>query len=248
MSETNLLLSQVQIDQYNDDGYIVVPNLLTEEEADDFVAYEAGQDPERRNHLDNHKKDEHWANVAKHLHIVGSMQQILNTKRPMIVQTMYLEKRPAEPGKGTALHQDSHYLPNEPNTLTACWMAMSDTDGENGGLCVVPRSHRKGLYKTHKATNSKDHQVWESEHLMRDRSGKEWKEKFYSFEIDELDLRTVLNLEVPKGSGVIFSSHTIHGSYGNRSPERVRRAFATHFVSEGTWVFRADVQNIVPAI
>ncbi|MEK7671485.1 MAG: phytanoyl-CoA dioxygenase family protein, partial [Bacteroidota bacterium] len=151
---------------------------------DEFVAYEASQDPEWRNHLNNHKRDHHWTHVAKHSHIVGVIQQILNTQKPMIVQTMYLEKRPAEAGKGTALHQDSHYLPNEPDTLMACWLAMSDTDGENGGLCVVPGSHTAGLYATHKATNLKDHQVWESEHLMRDRVGKEWKEKFYSFEID----------------------------------------------------------------
>lgn len=242
------MLSPEQIQEYADSGYLVVPNLLSEQEADDFVEYEATQDPEWRNHLDNHKRDEHWARVAKHPHIVEAIRQILNSQKPMIVQTMYLEKRPAEPGKGTALHQDSHYLPNEPNTLMACWLAMSNTDGENGGLCVVPGSHKRGLYSTHKATNSKDHQVWESEHLMRDRTGKEWKEQFYSFEIDGLDLRTVANLQVPKGAGVFFSSHTIHGSYGNKSPNRVRRAFATHFIAEGTWVVRADVQNVVPAV
>jgi len=241
-------LSPEQLKHYHDEGYVVVPDLLSEREVDEFVTYEASQDPERRNHLDNHKRDDQWARVAKHPHIVGAIRQILNTTKPMIVQTMYLEKRPAEPGKGTALHQDSHYLPNEPDTLMACWLAMSNTDGVNGGLCVVPGSHRRGLYSTHKATESKDHQVWETEYLIRDRDGKEWKQGFYSFEIDGLDLRTVANLEVPKGSGVFFSSHTIHGSYGNRSPNRVRRAFATHFVAEGTWVFRADVQNVVSAV
>lgn len=242
------MLSSEQIKQYNDNGFLIVPNLLSEQEVDEFVQYEATQDPEWRNHLDNHKRDERWARVAKHPHIIEPIRQILNSQKPMIVQTMYLEKRPAEPGKGTALHQDSHYLPNEPNTLMACWLAMSNTDGENGGLCVVPGSHKQGLYNTHKATNSKDHQVWESEHLMRDRSGKEWKERFYSFEIDGLDLSTIANLEVPKGAGVFFSSHTIHGSYGNKSPDRVRRAFATHFIAQNTWVLRADVQNVVPAV
>lgn len=243
-----MTLSQEQVKQYHDEGYLIVPDLLRVQEVEEFVAYEATQDQEWRDHLDNHKRDEHWARVAKHPNIVGNIQQILNSKKPMIVQTMYLEKRPAEAGKGTALHQDSHYLPNEPNTLMACWLAMSDTDGENGGLCVVPGSHTAGLYSTHKAINLKDHQVWESEHLMRDRNGKEWKEKFYSFEIDNLDTSRVLNLKVPKGSGVFFSSHTIHGSYGNKSACRVRRAFATHFVDEATWVFRADVQNVVPAV
>ena len=84
-TDSRTLLSQAQIEQFNDEGFIIVPNLLTEKEVDDFVNYEASQDPERRNHLDNHKINEHWANVAKHPHIVGSMMQVLKTKRPMIV-------------------------------------------------------------------------------------------------------------------------------------------------------------------
>lgn len=248
MGNRSVVLTAEQVKHYQQNGFVVVPGLLTEQEVDAFVEYEAKQDPEWRNHLDNHKRDDHWGRVARHPNIVGGIKQILKTERPMIVQTMYLEKRPAEPGKGTALHQDSHYLPNDPDTLMACWLAMSNTDGENGGLCVVPGSHTHGLYSTHQATNSKDHQVWESEHLMRDRNGKEWKQKFYSFEIDGLDRSKVMNLEVPKGAGVFFSSHTIHGSYGNRSANRVRRAFATHFIAEGTWVLRADVQGVVPAV
>jgi phytanoyl-CoA hydroxylase len=240
------MLTPAQLDQYHHDGYLIVHDLLTSEEADAFVQYEAGQEKEWRGHLDNHKRDPRWAAVAKHPHIAGAAQQILGSA-PRIVQTMYLEKSPSEEGKGTAPHQDSHYLPNEPNTLMACWLAMSDTDGDNGGLVVMPGSHRRGLLSTHKATNLRDHQVWESEHLMRDRTGKEWMQKFYSFEIDGLRRADLVELTVPKGAGVFFTGMTIHGSYGNRSKGRVRRAFATHFVAEGTWVLRADVQEVVPA-
>ncbi len=241
-----LRISTEQLRDYRERGYLVLPDLLTEEEVDEFVSYEAAQEKEWRNHLDNHKRDERWRKIATHPNIAGVAGQILES-RPMIVQTMLLEKWPEEEGKGTALHQDTHYLPNEPNTLMACWLAMSDTDGTNGGLCVVPGSHKGGLRSTHKATSLKDHQVWESEHLMRDRSGKEWKEAFYSFEIDGLNPEDILRLTVPKGAGVFFSGMTIHGSYANLSRDRVRRAFATHYVSEGTWLFRADVQDIVPA-
>lgn len=238
-------LSDGQLEHYRTEGFVVVPGLLSPADVDAFVAYEAAQDPGARDHLDNHVKDPHWRAVATHPAIAGGARRILSAE-PMIVQTMYLEKHPAAEGKGTALHQDSHYLPNDPNTLMACWLAMSDTDGENGGLCVVRGSHTKGLYTTHKATNAEDHQVWESEHLMRDRNGKEWTEVFYSFEIDGLERSSVLNLEVPKGAGVFFTGMTIHGSYGNRSAGRVRRAFATHFVARGTWVYRCDVQNLFP--
>ena len=63
----------------------------------------------------------------------------------MIVQTMYMEKSPGEESQGTALHQDTHYLPTDPNTLMACWIALSDTDKENGGLCVLAREPCEGV-------------------------------------------------------------------------------------------------------
>ena len=128
----------------------------------------------------------------------------------------------------------------------ACWIAMSDTDAENGGLCVVPGSHRHGRYSTHKNPNAAEHDAWEIEYLMRDRAGKEWTQRMVSFEIDGLNHDDVEKLTVPKGSGVFFDGHTIHGSYANRSPHRVRRAWAVHFVKEGTWLFRADVQDLTP--
>ncbi len=239
-------LSVDELARYRREGYIVVPDLLTPAETEAFVEYEARQPKERRGHLDNHKHDTHWNAIAAHRTVVGIASQILDAS-PMIVQTMYLEKFPGEEAKGTALHQDTHYLPNEPNTLMACWLAMSDTDEENGGLCVLPVSHAAGLYETHRATSLKDHQLWESEHLMRDREGREWKQIFYSFEIEGIDRSKMHFLRVPRGSGVFFSGMTVHGSYANRSADRVRRAFATHFVAEGTWVFRADVQAVVPA-
>ncbi len=241
------VLTQQELQGYVRDGYIVVPELLPAQEVDRFVGYEADQPPTWRSRLDNHKRDKHWRAVAANPNITGIARQILSAQ-PMIVQTMYLEKHPGEEARGTALHQDSHYLPTEPNTLMACWLAMSDTDDENGGLCVFAGSHKKGLFSTHKASSFKDHQVWESEHLMRDRSGKEWNQKFYSFEIDGVTRADMTFLVVPKGAGVFFTGMTIHGSYANLSKTRVRRAFATHFVAEGTWVVRADVQGIVPAM
>lgn len=239
-------LSPEELRAYQEQGFVVVPGLLSPAEVERFVAYDAAQDKEARNHLDNHKRDAEWKRIATHPNIAGIARQILGTT-PLIVQTMYLEKHAGEEAKGTAPHQDTHYLPNEPNTLMACWLAMSDTDEENGGLCVAPGSHTRGLLGTHKATSMKDHQVWETEHLLRDRNGKEWTERFYSFEIDGLDRSALRFLAVPKGGGVFFTGMTIHGSYANVSKARVRRAFATHFVAEGTWVLRADVQATVAA-
>ena len=225
-------LSPEQLAQYERDGYLIVPNLLSPEECAEFLAYEELPKPaDWRQHLDNHKSDEQWSKIAH---------------QPLIVQTMYLRKQPVD-GKGTAMHQDTHYLPTEPNTLMACWLALNDTDGQNGGLAVVPGSHKRGLLSTHKTENTVDHDSWEIDYDMIDPDGRRYTQSFYSFDIDDLKEGDVIRLEVPTGAGVFFNGLTIHGSFGNQTKDRYRHAYATHFVKEGTWVYRGDVHDTVPA-
>ncbi|NBC17803.1 MAG: hypothetical protein GVY18_10865 [Bacteroidetes bacterium] len=248
-----MTLTPEQIARYERDGYLIVHDVLSDDEVDAFVAYE--QEPKPEGWLDNlrhHVDDPHWARLARHPNVVSIAQQLLDGATPQIVQTMYMERQPAgdaEVGdKGIALHQDLHYLPTEPDTLMACWIALNDTDAGNAGLCVVPGSHKDGLYEARKNEDDQEHDAWEVEHLMRDRDGNEWTQRFFSFDIEGLDPEDIERLTVPKGAGVFFSGYTIHGSYANRSKDRVRRAFATHYVAEGSWVVRADVQDLVPAV
>lgn len=253
MTTTPTTLSAEQVAQYERDGFLIVPDLLSAAETDALIGHAAdvGADAWRED-LRYHVADSVWRGVATHPNVVSVARQLLRTdETPMIVQTMYMERPPAGDaavgGKGIALHQDLHYLPTEPPTLMACWIAMDDTDAGNGGLCVVPGSHTAGLYKTDKNEDDEEHDAWESDHLMRGRDGQEWTQRFYSFDIEGLDPDTVTCLTVPKGAGVFFGGHTIHGSYGNRSRDRTRRAFATHYVTPDSWVVRADVQETVPA-
>ena len=250
---SSIKLSEPEIQKFNDEGFIVVEGLLEAGFVDQFVDYESQPKPEGwRECLRNHVDDDMWKQVSNNENVTTIIRQLVGAT-PQIVQTMYMEKPPAfgdeVGGAGVALHQDLHYLPTEPEQLIACWIAMTDTDAENGGLCVVPGSHKVDhLYSTHKNENQDDHDSWEFEYTLRDRDGKEWKEKMYSFEIDGLKKEDVVRLTVPKGAGVFFGGKTIHGSYGNRSKDRYRRAFATHYVPEGAWVFRTDVQDTVPAV
>lgn len=239
-------LTNEQLSQYEHDGYLIVYDLLTKDECAAFLAYEEEPKPANwRQQLDNHKHDAQWSYLAHHPNMIGITRQILQG-HPMIVQTMYLRKQPVD-GKGTAMHQDTHYLPTEPNTLMACWIALNDTDGQNGGLAVVPGSHKRGLLSTHKTDNTADHDSWEIDYDMVDPDGRRYKQSFYSFDIDDLKEDDIIRLEVPAGAGVFFNGLTIHGSFGNHTPDRYRHAYATHFVKEGTWVYRGDVHEVVPA-
>lgn len=243
-------LSDEDIAHYHRDGYLVVADLLTEPEIAAFVEHEKVSEPmEQRLGILTHRIDPQWSYVATHPNTAGIAQQLLGGT-PHIVQTMYMRKDPAPEGEklgdvGVAFHQDTHYLPTEPNTLMACWIAMSDTDSENGGLCVVPGSHTGELRTTHLSTDE-EHVSWEFDHPMRDRDGREWTQRIYAFQVDGIGKEDTTELTIPRGSGVFFTSLTIHGSYANRSSDRHRLAFAVHYVKEGSWVIRCDVQDTTP--
>lgn len=239
-----MTLTPGQIDQFNRDGFVVVHNLFTPAEVDAYVAHQSKPRPKEWNlGLQSHKADPMIKGMANHPNIVSITRQLVGG-RPRIVQTMSLDKAPAG-GKGIPLHQDTHYLPCEPNTLMACWIAVSDTDGNNGGFCVVPGSNQRGLHTTHWSEDRANAEDFEETYNMRDRAGKEWQVKMKRFEIDGLDMKSVLPLTIPKGAGVFFHGLIIHGSFANQSANRPRRAWAVHYVHEDTWLLRTDVQNAV---
>jgi len=233
------------MDCFNDDGYLVVPDLLTRKEVDAFVDHLAREEAIRTYGLQGHRQDPQYRYLATHPRIAGGAAQ-LRGGRVRIVQTMLLSK-PPQGGRGIALHQDCHYLPNDPNTLMACWLALTDTDPENGGLCVVPGSHLEGLRTVRKNQDAKEHATWETEHVMRGRDGREWNQTLVSFQIADLDPARIVRLTVPRGGGVFFTGLTIHGSFANQSSDRPRTAWAVHFVHEDTWLYRTDVQDAVLA-
>lgn len=238
------LLAQEEVETYLRQGYLVVPDLLSAQELDAFTAYEAERGDSGPRGLQNHKTDLQWARIAGHRRITAIAAQLLEGE-PQIVQTMYMAKAP-EGGTGVALHQDTHYIRNTPNTLMACWIAFSDTDRDNGGLCVIPGSNHEGLYPTDAVREPGEHAAWEQVYAMGDADGNHWDETMRSFDIVGLDRGRLEYLTVPRGSGVFFTGLTIHGSFANRSSDRPRLAFATHFVRHETWIYRRDIQDTTP--
>ena len=156
----NIILSDDQMKSYENDGFLIVENILSESEVDTFVDYEAREvTPLEPRGLQNHIQDPHWANITNHPRIIDVIKQ-LNGPDPHIVQSMYMDKAP-KGGTGVALHQDSHYIRNEPNTLMACWIALSHTCAENGGLCVVKGSNKGGLRSFDRVRDTTEPTPWE---------------------------------------------------------------------------------------
>jgi len=245
MNSDRITLTQSQVESYESEGYLVVHDLLSPQEVEDFLEAESQRDPEAEPiGLRGHTQDAARDYLARHPRIVSVVHQLIGG-RPHIVQTMFMAKNPGGT-TGVALHQDTHYIKNDPNTLMACWIAFSDTSPENGGLCVVPGSNKRGLLNAGRVRDTAQHTAWDNTYDMSDPDGREWQRPMHSFDIAEIEEDELARLTVPAGAGVFFTGMTAHGSFANESQDRGRLAFATHYVREETWIYRKDVQETVP--
>jgi ectoine hydroxylase len=113
-------------------------------------------------------------------------------------------KRPRE-GSGFRWHQDSPYwshVCDHCDLLPNVMITLDDADRDNGCFRVVPGSHRKGF-------------------LPGIQDGSRLGPLFTDPAVFDADSQWMA--ELPAGSLVVFSAHTVHGSEPNRS-ERARRA------------------------
>lgn len=129
-------------------------------------------------------------------------------------------KRPRE-GSRFDWHQDSPYwahfcrhLDRLPNVM----VTLDDADAENGCFRLVPGSHRRGL--------------------LPGREGEGVLGPLFT-RLDQFDERSAVAVEVPAGSLVFFSPHSVHGSQPNRS-ERPRRALVLTYQPAGLRMFKED--------
>lgn len=109
------------------------------------------------------------------------------------------------PGAGSfiAWHQDNGYTPGRISEYLTCWLALDDSDLENGGLMVIPGSHRDG---------QREHE-WRSVHAV----------------IPAVDAARAVALDARAGDLLIFSSLLVHQTVGNRSVDRERRAWVIQY-------------------
>lgn len=133
----------------------------------------------------------------------------------MSMHTMLINK-PPDAGKKTSrhpMHQDLHYFPFRPADRVVCsWTAMERIDRSNGCLVVIPGTH-KGELKQH------DYPKWEG-----------GVNKMYHGVQDFDPNSPRVHLVMEKGDTVFFHPILIHGSGMNRTAG-FRKAISCHYAS-----------------
>jgi hypothetical protein len=166
-----------------------------------------------------HALDPVFERLVDDARLVDPMCGLVGTPR-VALWTDKLNFKPPREGSGFRWHQDSPYwahacrhLDQLPNVM----LALDDADADNGCLRVVRGSHRGGLLPGRTDDGVLGPLFTDPRHF---------------------DAGAQVAVEMPAGSLVFFSPHTVHGSQANRS-ERLRRALVLTYQPGGHDQFKA---------
>ena len=134
--------------------------------------------------------------LATHPSIVGRMASLYG-KDLLLWRTNFFIKEPG--AKEIPWHQDFNYWALEPPIILSAWIAVDSATLENSCLQIVPGSHRKVIPHV-KATSD----------MAFGQMG----------DLDFVDTRNCVNLEMQPGEFVLFNERTLHHSEANRSDKR----------------------------
>jgi phytanoyl-CoA hydroxylase len=111
------------------------------------------------------------------------------------------------PGSGSeiAWHQDNGYQRGRTQEYLTCWLALDDSDLDNGGLMVIPGSAREGF---------REHE-WQGVHAVIPDAG--------------FDASAAVPLDASAGDLLLFSSLLVHQTVGNHTSDRHRRAWVIQY-------------------
>ena len=251
-----------QVRSYADNGYLVMPDLITAAELDELradlarltrghypvanlptVAPDASDDEALQQVLCIHQP--HFFSpvlhaFVRHRRICGVLAQIVAAHVPgwdgsvKCMQSMFFVKPPSF--QGQAWHQDEIYIPTRDRSLTGAWIAIDEATCANGCMWALPGSHRTGYLYPQRQHDRPDEFDVASESFGFDETGE-------------------VAIKAKPGSVVFFNGYLLHRSRRNRG-HAYRRALVNHYMNawsllpwhlrEDETPSRADRRAIVP--
>jgi len=167
-------LSDQQLRQFNSDGYLIERKLASADLIDEMnriiddsvrpalapVEYEAdvhypgspdsktapgGQTPRRL--LNAYTRASVFREWANSIEVVSRLRQILDAEQIMVSQNHHNCVMTKHPGYSsvTSWHQDIRYWSFDHPELISVWLALGSERPDNGGLLLIPGSHRLEL-------------------------------------------------------------------------------------------------------
>jgi hypothetical protein len=212
------------IEQYEQDGYVIFPEVLDADliaEADAHVQWLLQKNPGLRPEQLHHHlvvNDPFWVRLISDPRLLDVAAQFIGDNIALFA-SHYISK-PAYDGQAVLWHQDGSYWPLEPMEVVTLWLAVDDATPENGCMRVIPGTHRltlKDLQESKDIPNVLNSQI-PPEFVEEDKA---------------------VDIVLTKGSVSVHHPNLIHGSNPNTSPNR-RCGLTIRYIPTHTQITKPD--------
>ncbi len=167
----------------------------------DTLEVEVGREQARIGLLDRHFDTEFIWQLATTPTVLDIVEELLGANVFLLATHFFCKYGQEE--KFVAWHQDVTYWGLEPPTAHTVWLAIDDSDRENGCMRVLPGTHQGGI-----RTHGKSEQVGNLLSINQ--------EVFVTPEEEQ----SAVDLELKAGQASVHDGALIHGSLPNRSNRR----------------------------
>lgn len=222
-TESEMKLNPQQIQFYNDEGYLILPEFLTHKECDDIII-DAGI--EAKGHFTNllnlHEASVSVKNLIKDPRILELADQLHQSRMIPIGSIFFFCKPGNDLEQGSNMHQDN-YAPKSPyGSYFVIGVALDHANERNGSLIVYPGTHKCGELNSIPSKN-----------FEYDTEGKISKAYPIGNPIEIPPDSVPLQLQYTKGSLILLHAHTVHGAPKNPSQTHWRRKIYLHYIKNG---------------
>ena len=218
--------------RYSQEGFCLFRNILNTQEIIEVrkeldamlanlperqIVYKDGENIEvdaRPEYLtEPHPKHTFWLELCRHPRILDSVEEVLGPDLILIMSHLIVKR--AEDGLAVAWHQDNSYWHSVQGTdVTTVWLAIDDTDRDNGCMQVIPCTH-EGYPELDKVSTGADDLLGLSVEVT-----------------PEMESAAVC-LEMNAGSLSVHDSFVLHSSECNTSGRR-RAAYTMRYANTKT--------------
>lgn len=192
------------LQRYERDGFVIFRNVLDAgllAQASEHVAWLQQCHPELRGEDLGHQlvaRDPFWVRLISDGRLLEIAEQFVGPDIALFA-SHYICKPPYS-GLPVLWHQDGAYWPLEPMEVVTLWLAIDDSTPANGGLRVIPGSHREDLH----AIRARE----DVDNVLRSESA------------TDVDESLAIDVTLAAGDVEVHHPNIIHGSEANTSPQR----------------------------
>ncbi|MBT7623320.1 MAG: phytanoyl-CoA dioxygenase family protein [Flavobacteriaceae bacterium] len=198
------VLTDQQVKQYNDQGYISPIDALTEEEVTavreeiEFIEKQMPNEIDKSGRYNVHLISPKLDKIVHHSKILDAVESVIG-KNILVCSTTLFIKNVNQEGF-VSYHQDAKYIGLKPHNWVSAWVAITDSYEENGCMRMWPGSHLK--IKDHEEKFDKGNL------LTRGQT------------VENVPKNKIKPVELKAGQASLHHPRIVHGSGVNRSNDR----------------------------